>query len=85
MTRLLEAPAPVQVELAAGIPARVSLGGGRREVERVCARWRVEGDWWRAPVSREYWKLVLGGGGSLLCDLYRDQLTGEWWLSRLYD
>ena len=85
MTRLLETPTPARVEVVAGIPVRVLAGGSPREVQQVCARWRVEGDWWRRPVSREYWKLELGGAEELLCDLYRDQLTGEWWLSRLYD
>ena len=85
MTRLLESPLPAHVEVTAGIPVQVTTGGDRRGVQRVCARWRVEGDWWRQPVSREYWKLELDGAEALLCDLYRDQLTGEWWLSRLYD
>ncbi|GAC1332280.1 MAG: hypothetical protein NVSMB17_11200 [Candidatus Dormibacteria bacterium] len=85
MTRLLEAPLQANVEVTAGIPVRVTAGGRGRPVEQVCARWRVDSDWWRRPVSREYWKLVLGGAEALLCDLYRDQLTGEWWISRLYD
>ncbi|MFN2462659.1 MAG: hypothetical protein ABR573_02005 [Candidatus Dormibacteria bacterium] len=85
MTRLLEAPIPARVELDAGIPATVSAWEDRRTVDRVCSRWRVESDWWRSPVSREYWKLELGGAEPLLCDLYRDRVTGEWWLSRLYD
>jgi hypothetical protein len=85
LTRLLESPLLAQVEVAAGIPVRVTTEDGPRPVGRVCARWRVDGDWWRKPVSREYWKLELGGGEGLLCDLYRDRLTGEWWLSRLYD
>jgi hypothetical protein len=85
MSRLLESPVLVQVELQAGIPGRVTESGTRRPVLGVCARWRVESDWWRSPVSREYWKLELGGPAEVLCDLYRDCLTGEWWLSRLYD
>ena len=85
MSRLLESPAPAQVAVEAGIPAKVHMAGTRRAVLRVCARWRVESDWWRTPVSREYWKLELGGPAEVLCDLYRDCLTGEWWLSRLYD
>ena len=85
MTRLLESPEHVRVELAAGLPTRVLTEGGRRAVLRICARWRVETDWWRSAVSREYWKVELGGAEELLCDLYLDRLTGEWWLSRLYD
>jgi hypothetical protein len=85
VTRLLEAPEHVRVELVAGVPAGVFTDGGQRRVQRVCARWRVETDWWRSAVSREYWKVVLGGSEELLCDVFQDRLTGEWWLSRLYD
>lgn len=85
MTRLLDSPEHALVDLINGVPAVVATGEGRHSVRRVCARWRVESDWWRRPVSREYWKLELAGAEDLLCDLYRDQLTGEWWLSRLYD
>ena len=85
MSRLLASPELAQVELAGGIPSRVNLAGGRRPVLRVCGRWRVVSDWWRTPVSREYWKLELGGPAEVVADLYRDLLTGEWWLSRLYD
>ena len=85
MSRLLESPALVHVEVIAGIPTTAVVAGTRRPVLRVCGRWRVESDWWRSPVSREYWKLEVGGPAEVLCDLYRDCLTGEWWLSRLYD
>lgn len=85
MSRLLESPVLAHVELVGGIPARVTASGLGRPVLRVCSRWRVESDWWRTPVSREYWKLELGGPAEVLCDLYRDCLAGEWWLSRLYD
>ncbi|MFN2465226.1 MAG: hypothetical protein ABR598_03055 [Candidatus Dormibacteria bacterium] len=85
MSRLLEAPGHVRVEVRTGVPVSVTGGDGRRPVQRVLARWRVETDWWRAAVSREYWKVELGGEAGVLCDVYQDHLTGEWWLSRLYD
>ena len=83
MTRLLADPVGVEVELSQGAPVRVREGqGALRRVDRVCARWRVEADWWRVPVAREYWKLLLG---ETVCEVYRDRLTGQWWLSRVYD
>jgi hypothetical protein len=86
LSRLLESPVPTQVGVVGGIPANAVIASGvRRPVLRVCGRWRVESDWWRTPISREYWKLELGGPAEVLCDLYRDCLTGDWWLSRLYD
>jgi hypothetical protein len=93
MSRLLAEPLAAEVELRQEAPALVRLAQGPRRVARVCARWRVESDWWRAPVAREYWKLLLedrrpapaGSGSGLLCDVYRDLVDGGWWLSRLYD
>jgi hypothetical protein len=80
-------PVAVEVELEDGIPVTVTEGSARpRRVDRVCACWRVEADWWRVPVAREYWKLLLREGLSeTLSEVYLDRLTGRWWLSRVYD
>jgi hypothetical protein len=93
VSRLLAEPEPVEVAVRDGVPRRVRLGSAQRRVERVFARWRVESDWWRAPVSREYWKLQLESGGDdddgnapgLVCDVYQDRLSHGWRLSRIYD
>ena len=92
MSRLLAEPLPVEVKFGEGHPLMVSLPGGAgsgrpRPVARVFSRWRVETDWWRTPVAREYWKVELGDGAGpgVLCELYRDRLTGAWWLTRVYD
>ena len=92
MTRLLDEPVEVRVEAAGFIPRRVELpGAGWHDVVAVCARWRVDTDWWRDPVVREYWKLGLrrtsGSSGSepdVLCDVFRDP-RDRWCLSRVYD
>ena len=36
---------------------------GRRERVEVCNQWRVAEDWWRAPIERDYFKVV-GSAGS---------------------
>jgi hypothetical protein len=75
----------------------VRLPGGRGPwtVRRIHSRWRVEVDWWRVPLSREYWKLGLrpvdgddadgGDEPTLVCDLFQDRLGGVWYLTRVYD
>ncbi len=40
-------------------------------------------DWWRVRIWREYFKLTTGTG--LLVVIYRDLLSGAWYLQRLYD
>ncbi|MEA2645297.1 MAG: hypothetical protein QOE92_380 [Chloroflexota bacterium] len=91
MSRLLD-PAPrVIVEAATGAPTRVHVPQRQRtRVVGVYARWRLESGWWREPLSRDYWKLGLAGpagstGPDLVCEVYFDRLTEEWFLARLYD
>ncbi|MFY9615115.1 MAG: hypothetical protein WAT58_06910 [Candidatus Dormiibacterota bacterium] len=87
MSRLLAEPEAVEVAMVEGVPRWLRGEEGRQRVERVFARWRVESDWWRSPVSREYWKLALdiGEAPGLVCEVYQDKLTGAWWRSRIYD
>jgi hypothetical protein len=88
MSRLMAEPVRLEVEAVDGVPRRVSIPPtGRHPVRAVSARWRVQTDWWRVPVAREYWKLTLQRSSvdELLCEIYRDQLSGEWYLIRLYD
>jgi hypothetical protein len=51
----------------------------------VCNRWRVHARWWAGDqaVWREYFKVTTDSG--LLCLIYHDLQSGEWFLSRIYD
>ncbi len=57
---------------------------GHWERARVYNRWRLEDDWWRpgGEVVREYRKLQ---AASLVCVVYRDEITGEWYLEKILD
>ena len=44
----------------------------------VRERWRIDDEWWRRPLSREYLTVVLEDGRSLT--LYLDLVQGEWWV-----
>jgi hypothetical protein len=46
-------------------------------------RWRVEADWWKEGVSRDYVTLRTADG--LVCDVYGDRRLGTWWLQRVMD
>ena len=82
MTRLLGHHPAIDVDLdAAGQPCRLRWAGTNEQVE-VCNRWRITEEWWRRPVSRDYYKLA---GGSLLALVYRDLVDGSWHLERIYD
>ena len=64
---------------AAGAPVCVD-DGARRAVELIRESWRVDDEWWRAPVARRYFDLVLDGGRRVL--LFHDLLADTWSLQR---
>ena len=64
-------------------PRFVTWQGAVHPVEKIAKRWRVDQGWWQNRVWREYFKLTTKTG--LLVIVYRDLLTGEWYLQRLYD
>jgi len=82
MTRLLSPPAVVEVTLSAdGTPGFIS-GELSGSIDPI-ARWKVETEWWNQPVIREYWKALLNN--TLLCELYHDLGSDEWFVERVYD
>jgi len=84
MTRFWAEGLPVQVEVDDVLaPRRFVWQAQTHPVERVLDRWRVDEDWWRGQVWREYFTLTTTSG--LLVDLFHDLLTDSWRLQRLYD
>ena len=82
MTRLLRPPTAVDITLDHG-RAPIGIAGAYNGSLEPIARWKVETSWWDRPVIREYWKAVLNN--NLLCELFRDAATGEWFVERVYD
>jgi len=39
--------------------------------------WRIDDEWWRIPLSRHYFEVILEGGRPLL--LYHDRMEGGWY------
>ena len=72
-----------------GAPTGAPLGfvwcGKSHRILEVCNRWRVHTYWWEPDqtVWREYLKVTTDTG--LLCLIYRDLLSGGWFLARIYD
>jgi len=66
-----------------GTPRAFEWRGHFHLVTGVAKRWRVDQGWWRRRIWREYYKLSTDTG--LLVIIYRDLLTGQWYLQRLYD
>jgi hypothetical protein len=64
-----------------GTPVTVTVEKSRARAKRVTVvreRWRIDDEWWRHQISREYLTVVLEDGRSLT--LYMDLVRGEWWI-----
>jgi len=84
MTRLWPIGDPIRVTAdPLGTPQSFTWQGRRHPVTRVTRRWRIDVDWWRGRVWREYFKLVTRTG--LLVEVYHDLVDGGWFVQRLYD
>jgi len=82
MTELIDGAAEVRVS-STGEPAALGTLTGWRGVSEIAITWRVETDWWRAPVRRDYVRCLLADGECV--DIYRDLETGTWHWSRRHD
>ncbi len=62
-----------------GEPAFVRFRGRpARQVETIRERWRIDDEWWRSPISRDYRAVVLSDGRHVT--LYHDLLDGRWYV-----
>ena len=75
--RALNVPRRVEVELdAVGSPVTVDLA----TVETVQETWRIDDEWWREPITRTYYEVLLHGGARLV--LFMDLVTREWFVQK---
>jgi hypothetical protein len=82
MTELLSGTVQVRVN-GDGMPQAMRIGGAWHDIDEVVLTWRVETDWWREPVRRDYVRCLLKGDECL--DVYRDIERDAWFLVRRYD
>ena len=85
MTRLWPAGEPVAPWGGEEMPAGFVWEGTCHSIQHLCNRWCIHTRWWdpEQAIWREYAKVVTDTG--LLCLLYRDLLSGGWFLARVYD
>ncbi len=84
MTRLWPDGLPIQVGPgSAETPSQFTWQGQAHPIEAIHQRWRVQLEWWREAVWRDYFKVTTATG--LLVVIFHDLHTGDWCLQRLYD
>lgn len=94
--RMFRPPWRADVEIIHGQPARINARG-RNSFNRVrgkvgCAAgpWRASGDWWRPDVwARDEWDVAVVDPNNqpdeVLCRIYRDLISDEWFVAGIYD
>jgi hypothetical protein len=55
----------------------------RHPVDQITNRWRVNTEWWKVQIVREYFQVTTQTG--LWVVLFRDCVADEWFMQRLYD
>jgi len=84
MSKLFQQAVRLQVKEDAQHEPLSFLYKGRPErVEQMLKQWRITEGWWKKAVDREYFQIRTKTG--IVCELYRDLLTGVWYLQRIYD
>ena len=96
--RIFRPPWHADVRTREGKPMRIDAPSGdtrgrvRVRGQIVCASgpWRGSGDWWRTDVwGRDEWDVAVvdpkSEGGEVLCRIYRDLTTEQWFVAGVYD
>ncbi|SVC69991.1 uncharacterized protein METZ01_LOCUS322845, partial [marine metagenome] len=74
----LRLPFPIRVRTNdEGFPAELERRGKRSCVVAIRERWKIDDEWWRDRISREYFALVLDNGQLII--LFRDLVDNEWY------
>ena len=77
--RPLNQPRPVRVKLGgAGAPISLEIRGRWRRIGGVLDQWRIDDEWWREPISRTYYSIILESGIHLTA--YHDLMLDRWFL-----
>ena len=76
--RAVNEPQPVTVDLDESGLMTVGRPDGRSvgKVEAILESWRIDDEWWRRTIARNYMEVMLEGGKRLV--LFQDLLTGQW-------
>ena len=76
--RAVNEPQPVTVGFDESGQMTVGRPDGRTvgKVEAILESWRIDDEWWRQTIARNYMEVMLEGGKRMV--LFQDLLTGQW-------
>lgn len=73
----------IELRLHEGEPVEFQWHGKIHCILRITRHWRVDVEWWRLRIWRDYYKVVTNTG--LLAVVYYDLLDEQWYLQQVYD
>jgi len=84
MAKQFAEPQPIKVTPSInGVPVNLVRNGRREKVVAIYQRWRAADRWWGEEVERDYFMVRTSTG--LVCDIFRDATTKQWYLSKIHD
>lgn len=88
--RLFRPPLRAAVLMHAGTPVRITAAiqpEVRGEIVWSAGPWRASGEWWKEEAwAREEWDIILQNEtGAALYRLYREPISGQWFVEGTYD
>jgi len=93
--RVFRPPLEVEVQTMRRQPTRISTrpGSSRKvggKIVCVAGPWGMSGEWWRSDVwARDEWDVAVIDPASqedeLLCRIYRDLISEQWFVAGIYD
>lgn len=75
--RPLNQPRPMQVQVRNGFPVALVVGKTTHRVAHLQDMWIVEDEWWRQPISRQYFAILTENG--MRHTIYHDRVADRWY------
>ncbi len=76
--RPLNEPRSITVSVEQHRPRSLVINRQTHRVERIQDTWIIEDEWWRQPIARQYFALLLDDGTRRT--IYHDRVTDAWYL-----
>ncbi len=78
--RPLNRPRQVEVVVEERRPVALIEPPHRHRIERIQDTWIIDDEWWRDPISRQYFQVLLEGG--IVRTIYHDRTSDTWFAQR---
>ncbi|MDQ4044551.1 MAG: hypothetical protein M3173_03765 [Chloroflexota bacterium] len=79
--RPLNHPRQIEVVVERGRPVTLVDRSHRHRIEQIQDTWIIDDEWWRDPISRQYFQVVLAGG--IVRTIFHDR-TSDIWFAQSY-